>query len=113
VEITVMSGRSIGGEGLSVSDSTGRRRMMSATSSAARVLFERDSIAMAILVVGLAASVLVIGSPPGGTPAATVVTDSADKIQRNIDASATRYTALAKYSEVRAERRAGVQWLSQ
>jgi hypothetical protein len=103
-EVAVMSEKSMGREGFLVSDSKSRGRdMMSVASAVAKRLSRRDLAATAILAAVLAASVLVISSPLAATWSALVVTGNEDSVQRGIDASAARYTALAGHFAMKNE----------
>ena len=69
---------------------------MSVTSPVARRWFKRDVVAMSVLAVGLIVGALVIAAPLAVLQSA-VVTEIEDSIQRGIDASSARYTALAAH----------------
>jgi hypothetical protein len=75
--------------------------MMSANSPVVKRWFKRFLVAVGILAVGLIVGILVITPPPAETQSAAVVTENEDSIQRGIDASAARYTAMAKYYAVK------------
>jgi hypothetical protein len=88
-----MKDKSIGRQESRISESNYlRRQMMSANSPVVKRWFKRSLVAMGILAVGLIVGILVITPPAAETESAAVVTDS---IQRGIDASAARYTAMA------------------
>jgi hypothetical protein len=70
---------------------------MSANSPVVKRWFKRFLVAMTILAVGLILGILVITLPPAETQSAAVVTENEDSLQRSIDASAARYTAMAEY----------------
>ncbi len=48
-------------------------------------------------VVGLILGIFLISLPPAETQSAAVVTENEESVQRGIDASATRYSAMAEY----------------
>jgi len=69
--------------------------MMSANSPVVKRWFKRFSVAVGILAVGLILGSFVVTVPPAETQSAAVVTENEDSLQRGIDASAARYTAMA------------------
>jgi hypothetical protein len=75
--------------------------MMSANSPVVKRWFKRFLVAMTILAVGLIVGILVVTPPPAETQSAAVVTENEDSIQRGIDASAARYSAMAAYYAVK------------
>ena len=66
---------------------------MSANSHVVKRWFKRFLVAVGILAVGLIVGSFVVTPPPAETQSAAVVTDS---LQRGIEASTARYTAMAK-----------------
>ncbi len=68
---------------------------MSANSPVVKRWFKRFLVAVGILAVGLILGILVITPPPAETQSVAVVTENEDSIQRGIDASAARYSAMA------------------
>ncbi len=70
---------------------------MSANSPVVKRWFKRFLIAVGILAVGLILGSFVVTVPAAETQSAAVVTENEDSIQRGIDASAARYSAMAEY----------------
>jgi hypothetical protein len=87
-----MNDKSMGRQESRISESILRRSMMSANSPVVQRWFKRSLVAVGILAVGLIVGSFVVTPPPAETQSAAVVTDS---LQRGMDASAARYTAMA------------------
>jgi hypothetical protein len=87
--------------------------MMSANSPVVKRWFKRFLVAVGILTVGLIVGNFVVTVPPAETQLAAAVTENEDSIQRGIDASAARYTAMAEYyaAAAPAERGAGFDFV--
>ena len=86
---------------------------MSANSPVVKRWIKRFLVAMTTLAVGLIVGILVITPPSAETQSAAVVTENEDSLQRGIDASAARYTAMAEYDAAAApaERGAGFDFV--
>jgi hypothetical protein len=69
--------------------------MMSANSPVVKRWFKRFLVAVGILAVGWILGSFVVTPPSAETQSAAVVTENEDSLQRGIDASAARYTAMA------------------
>jgi type II secretory pathway component PulM len=69
--------------------------MMSANSPVVKRWFKRVLVAVGILAVGWILGSFVVTPPSAETQSAAAITENEDSLQRGIDASAARYTAMA------------------
>ncbi len=76
---------------------------MSAHSLVVKQWLKPVVVAMTILAVGLVLSILVTTLPTTETRSAAVITEKENSVQRGIDASAARYTAMAEYYAAKEE----------
>ncbi len=68
--------------------------------SASSQVFKRFSVTMMMLAVGLSVGSLLIAPLPAQAQPAAALTENEDSVQRGVDASAARYTALAAHYAV-------------